>query len=213
MIRAAFVCLLIVSGIQTKEIESSGSVTAVKGSSAALHCASSNKDLKLVLVEWEKSENRTKLVVFNVATNATTPHSERIKLEVNGHRSTITITGVQPADSGWYTCTFHTYPNGKIQGKVHLDVNDNKPTSNLATIIIASVVPVVIVIGILFLLLYFGHRKRRIHTPNQINVLLQNTPDANNQDTARPLSRPIPPNSDGEVPDIDYFSVPLRTSL
>ncbi|XP_078264810.1 nectin-1-like [Rhinoraja longicauda] len=216
MIRAALVCVLLVSGVHMMKLESNESVTAVKGSSAALHCASSNKDLKLVLVEWKKSENRTKLAVFHVTTNATTLHSERMKLEVNGHRSTITITGVQPADRGWYTCTFHTYPDGKIEGKVRLDVNDlpdKEPNSNLATNIITGVVLVVIAIGILFLLLYFGHREKRIHTPNQINVLLHNTPDANNQDTTQQLTSTMPPDPDGELPDSNYYNVEYKTSF
>ncbi|XP_051870719.1 T-cell immunoreceptor with Ig and ITIM domains-like [Pristis pectinata] len=214
MIRTAVICLLIVSGIQTKELETSESVTAMEGSSAVLQCASSNEGLQLVLVEWEKSINKTKLVVYHVSTNKTTLYGERIGLEVKGQRSTITIKGVLTSDKGWYFCILHTYPAGKLMGKIYLDVKDKETSSNMTAYIITGVVLAVIAIGILFLLLCYVHqRKSRIHLPNQINVILQNTSSANNVDTARQPNKPTAANLDGEDTSSDYFTVALRSSL
>ncbi|XP_072901702.1 T-cell immunoreceptor with Ig and ITIM domains-like isoform X2 [Hemitrygon akajei] len=214
MIRTVIVCLLIVSGVQAKQLECR-SVTAVKGSSAVLRCSCSNKELQLVLVEWEKFANRTKLGVYHVSSKNTTLNNKRIKLEVNGQHSTITIKDVLMSDKGWYDCIFHTFPYGKLKGRLFLDVKDKEMPSNQAAYIIPGVVIAVIAIGILILLLYFVHRKKKsgIHLPNRINVILQNASSTDNVDTARQPNKPPTPNSDSEDLTNDYFSVVLRSSV
>ncbi|XP_072901701.1 uncharacterized protein [Hemitrygon akajei] len=235
MIRTVIVCLLIVSGVQAKQLECR-SVTAVKGSSAVLRCSCSNKELQLVLVEWEKFANRTKLGVYHVSSKNTTLNNKRIKLEVNGQHSTITIKDVLMSDKGWYDCIFHTFPYGKLKGRLFLDVkeghsqlnaenqstcqypcsnSDKEMPSNQAAYIIPGVVIAVIAIGILILLLYFVHRKKKsgIHLPNRINVILQNASSTDNVDTARQPNKPPTPNSDSEDLTNDYFSVVLRSSV
>ncbi|XP_062905973.1 T-cell immunoreceptor with Ig and ITIM domains-like [Mobula hypostoma] len=232
MIRTVIVCLLIVSdcscpsrastvkwgstqnSVRASQLESR-SVTAVKGSSAVLECSSSKKELQLVLVEWEKFTNRTKLGVYHVSSRNTTLNNERIKLEVNGRRSTITIKDILMSDKGCYYCVFHTFPAGKLEGEIYLDVKDKEMSFNQAAYIITGVIVAVIATGILILLLNFVHQRKssRIHLPNQINVILQSSPSTDNVDTASQPDKPPTPNSDSEDSNNDYFNVVIRSSL
>ncbi|XP_059822166.1 T-cell immunoreceptor with Ig and ITIM domains-like [Hypanus sabinus] len=119
------------------------------------------------------------------------------------------------SDKGWYYCVFHTFPDGKLEDQIYLNVKDKEVSSNQAAYIITGVVIAVIATGILILLLYFVHRKKKsgIHLPNQINVILQGASSTDNVDTARQPNKPPTPNSDSEDLTNDYFNIVLRSSV
>ncbi|XP_067896693.1 T-cell immunoreceptor with Ig and ITIM domains-like [Heterodontus francisci] len=212
MIKTVVIYLLIVTGVQTIELKTSGNVTVVKGGSVTLRCDSSDKGVKMVLVEWEKSSNKTKLAVYSKQSNGKNLKNQRITMDVDGQHSTITIKEALKSDKGWYSCIFHTYPNGKQEGKIYLDVRDEATNStasaNLAVYISVGVVLTVMVIGIIFILLhYFHQRKSRINIPNQINIILKNTSDTDNQNNKQQLNRLMVTSNDCEGIGDDYLSV------
>ncbi|XP_060688992.1 uncharacterized protein LOC132820740 [Hemiscyllium ocellatum] len=212
MIKRVIIYLLTVTGVQTIELHTNENVTVIEGQSVTLQCDSS-KDAKIALVEWKKSSNKTKLAVYSP--NGTHHHDKRITMEVNNHRSTISIKNALKDDEDWYFCTFQTFPNGKQEYKIYLDVKGDvgksQASSYLATYVVIGVVLAVLAIGMILLLLHYVHeRKSRINIPNQINIILKNTDDTDNQDNKLPLNRPMVTNSQYEDTGIDYMSVSLQ---
>ncbi|XP_041066637.1 CD226 antigen-like isoform X3 [Carcharodon carcharias] len=119
MLNAFAIYMLFVSGVQPKLI-TKGNVTVAEDNSVTLQCGFSDEGVQLVLVEWNKSRNRTKLAVYRP--NNTHHYNQRITMEVKNQHSTITIKEVLKSDKGWYSCIFHTFPNGKQEEKMYLDV-------------------------------------------------------------------------------------------
>ncbi|XP_067848415.1 T-cell immunoreceptor with Ig and ITIM domains-like [Heptranchias perlo] len=220
MIKAVAVYLLIVTGVQTRELKTNGNITIAKGDSAALHCEASGKDVKIVLVQWEKSSNNTKLAVYSSSQNDTSHnvYNQRVTMKISGQHSTIIIKEALESDKGWYSCIFQTFPNGKLEGKIYLDVKDQatgSPTfSGPAAYITFGVFVAVIAIGIIFILLcYFHQRKSRVNIPNQINIILKNTADNDNQDNKQQPNKPMATSSDCEDSGDDYMSTMIRRQV
>ncbi|XP_038658134.1 T-cell immunoreceptor with Ig and ITIM domains-like isoform X2 [Scyliorhinus canicula] len=209
MIRTVVVYLLIVTGVQTINHITKENVTIVKGDSVTLRCDSSEENGTIVLVEWSKYRNKTKLAVCH---SPSTHHfDQRIRMEVKDQHSTITIQETIQSDTGWYFCTFQTFPNGKQENQIYLDVKDaNEYTefSRLPVYVSSGVVLAVLAIGIIFILLRFVHqRKSRVNLPNQINIILKNPSDTDDQDNKQQLRRPMVTSSDGEDTGDNYMSV------
>ncbi|XP_067895990.1 T-cell immunoreceptor with Ig and ITIM domains-like isoform X1 [Heterodontus francisci] len=160
------ICMLFVSGVQTIELKTSGNVTIVKGGSVTLRCDSSDKGVKMVLVEWQKSSNKTKLAVYSKQPNGTNLKNQRITMDVVEQHSTITIKEALKSDKGWYSCIFHTYPNGKQEGKIYLDVRganiatmNHLHMRNLSIYLSVSIVGAAVVIMIVALVIWKMKRK------------------------------------------------------
>ncbi|XP_041067622.1 CD226 antigen-like [Carcharodon carcharias] len=209
MIKTVVVFLLIVTGVQPKLI-TKGNVTVAEGNSVTLQCGFSDEGVQLVLVEWNKSRNRTKLAVYRP--NNTHHYDQRITMEVKNQHSTITIKEALKSDKGWYSCIFHTFPNGKQEEKMYLDVKDAVSNSfNLAAYVSIGVVLAVLAIGIILILLRYVHqRKSRVNIPNQINIILKNTSDRDNEDNEQRLDRPMVTNSDCEDTSDNYMSISFK---
>ncbi|XP_041066634.1 T-cell immunoreceptor with Ig and ITIM domains-like isoform X1 [Carcharodon carcharias] len=162
MLNAFAIYMLFVSGVQPKLI-TKGNVTVAEDNSVTLQCGFSDEGVQLVLVEWNKSRNRTKLAVYRP--NNTHHYNQRITMEVKNQHSTITIKEVLKSDKGWYSCIFHTFPNGKQEEKMYLDVKGvnmfgmKHRLRNLSTYISASVVGATVVILIIALVLWKMKRK------------------------------------------------------
>ncbi|XP_048459134.1 T-cell immunoreceptor with Ig and ITIM domains-like [Rhincodon typus] len=213
MIKTVVVYLLIVTGVQTKQLCNNRNVTVMEGQSATLRCNTS-EDAKIALVEWKKSSNKTRLAVYS--SNSTYYNVERIKMEVNHHCSTISIEETLKSDEDWYFCIFQTFPNGKQDCKIYLEVKEEEKfqaSSYLVIYIVISVVLAVLVIGMILLLIRYVHlRKSRVNIPNQINIILKITDDTDNQDSKLQLNRPMVTNNQCEDTGIDYnyMSVSLQ---
>ncbi|XP_048396163.1 uncharacterized protein LOC125456799 [Stegostoma tigrinum] len=202
------------TSMQTKQPCNNRNVTVMEGQSATLQCSSS-EDAKIALVEWKKSSNKTKLAVHH--SNCTRYSDERIKMEVNHQCSTISIEETLKSDEDWYFCIFQTFPNGKQDCKIYLEVKDEEEkfqaSSFLAIYVVIGVVLAVLVIGKILLLIRYVHlRKSRVNIPNQINIILKNTEDTDDQDSKLQLTRPMVTNNQCEDTGIDYnyMSVSLQ---
>ncbi|XP_072371562.1 T-cell immunoreceptor with Ig and ITIM domains-like isoform X2 [Scyliorhinus torazame] len=210
MIRTVVVYLLIVTGVQTINHITKENVTIVKGDSVTLQCDSSEESGTLVMIEWSKYRNKTKLAVYQHP-NRTHHIDQRIRMEVKDQHSTITIQEAIQSDKGWYFCIFQTFPNGKQENEIYLDVkdaNEYTKSSRLPVYVSIGVVLAVLAIGIIFILLRFVHqRKSRVNLPNQINIILKNPSDTDDQDNKQQLSRPIATSSDGEDTGDNYMNV------
>ncbi|XP_078088121.1 T-cell immunoreceptor with Ig and ITIM domains-like [Mustelus asterias] len=211
MIRTVVVCLLIVTGVQRTKTK--GNVTVVEGDSVTLRCDSSEKNAKIVLVEWSKFRNKTKLAVYH--SNSTHHFNQQIRMEVKDQHSTIAIQEALKSDKGWYSCIFQTFPNGKQEDQIYLDVikapTKSTGSSKLPAYITIGVVLAMLAIGIIFILLRYVHqRKSRVNLPNQINIILKNTSDTDNQDNKQQLNGPMATNSDCEDMCDNYMNVSLQ---
>ncbi|XP_072440505.1 uncharacterized protein [Chiloscyllium punctatum] len=160
---------VLLPGVQTMELHTKGNVTVMEGQSVTLRCDYS-EDAKIALVEWKKSRNKTKLAVYSP--NGTHHHDKRIRMEVNSHRSTISIKKTLKEDEDWYFCIFQTFPNGKQEYKIYLNVNGKdsimlKDLHMRKVPIYISVVGAAVVLMIIVLVIWKKKRKPAVKALDQ----------------------------------------------
>ncbi|CAL1610405.1 unnamed protein product [Knipowitschia caucasica] len=145
----------------------------------------SRKNEAITNQQWEKQApvnavNNSKLVVHDVTsgqTNTFEPYKD--KLEWSNY--SLVIKNVNVEDSGVYICTLNIFPSGKYQQTTSLEVNDQMPLS--AGVVSATVISVLLLLGIISATLYFAVIRRSPSSSR--NLILIDT-----QNAVRDPSRP-----------------------
>ncbi|XP_043557455.1 T-cell immunoreceptor with Ig and ITIM domains-like [Chiloscyllium plagiosum] len=197
-------------GVQTMELHTKGNVTVMEGQSVTLRCDCS-EDAKIALVEWKKSRNKTKLAVYSP--NGTHHHDKRIRMEVNNHHSTISIKKTVKEDEDWYFCIFQTFPNGKQEYKIYLNVNDSIMLKDLymrKVPIYISVLFVGAAVVLMIIVLVIWKKKRKPAVKALYQKPQKNMPFYENVDNVPDMELDGIVNNDGDTKrlqgDLDQLS-------
>ncbi|KAK1146265.1 T-cell immunoreceptor with Ig and ITIM domains-like [Acipenser oxyrinchus oxyrinchus] len=162
---------LLLSGSLALKVTTLENIAVAKGGVATLKCNLSTEKNTITQSEWNRCNDK-KVLVYHPKHGATITYeyTDRISdVGIDGFR----IKETRENDTGEYCCIFNTFPSGKYEGKIVLELKDppSHSTNWLTIYVVIGGASAVLVFGAVGLLIFQTRRQsQRIRNPVHISV-------------------------------------------
>ncbi|KAM4889421.1 T-cell immunoreceptor with Ig and ITIM domains [Thomomys bottae] len=136
---------LFTSGTRTGTLTTKGNISAEEGDSVLLQCLFSSTTANLTQVNWEQQKQLLATYHTDFGWYVGPSFSERV---IPGPSLGLTFLSLTRNDTGEYSCTYHTYPDGIYKGRIFLEVLGRSESKNRTWVLILSLSAVAIVLGV-----------------------------------------------------------------
>ncbi|XP_033864398.2 T-cell immunoreceptor with Ig and ITIM domains-like [Acipenser ruthenus] len=163
---------LLLSGSLALKVITPGNIAVAKGGVATLKCnLSIEKSTSITQSEWNRCNDK-KVLVYHPEHGATITY-EYIDRISDVRMDEFRIKETRENDTGEYCCIFTTFPSGKYEGKIVLELKDppSHSTNWLIIYVVIGGASAVLVFGAVGLFIFQTRRRsQRIRNPVHISV-------------------------------------------
>ncbi|KAG8450070.1 hypothetical protein GDO86_002623 [Hymenochirus boettgeri] len=180
-------------------------ISATVGSDVSLNCDFLPTRAKITQVNWDTCTGGD--IAFQVPGEGHVVKGLEAKFTL-ADRYGIKVLNVNENDTGTYCCTYNTFPDGKMSGKIFLIVTDHSNWTYASYVLGSLIVSgVLLLIGALAIIIHHKKKSNRIKNNPTQNASSQN-PDSNRT----PNQVHITPSAEEERATVEYFNVILHQS-